>query len=410
MLLPPDISFCLEGEMRFGGLTPAQYEHAFWSCPPKPIVDHYDNRQGLIDNQFGQELITLIDRDLETAPLAAQSLAHLKGLLTIKSIYPGLVKSISEWDSQSKQKEVVEFWSSGVMDSVNFYQHGEQLPFTEVSNYFHTLINRAEIAMSDNTVFLAGTDAVIEQFRSVNGSSLSPKKRVDKKQGRKPFLRALDLYKKIFGQANVELFLGGKNIEIKGEIFDYVLSKNGTDLLSHSANPSTGHIPYNLEIFNKEGVFLGKGCVVFAQTPVIDQIIAFTLHVQSGEEKNILNNCNLYQYTSLDKTSLEELEFFNNRTSLISMKVAQEDRLLGIFNNEKYEEAAPTVTTRKLLKTSDLFKKTFDKMGLKQGTLNFLMSHDVCFDELHSLHQVNRVGIEHPVLASLELLRLEARD
>ena len=66
-------------------------------------------------------------------------------------------------------------------------------------------------------------------------------------------------------------------------------------LINKTTHPG-GHVPYSLSVYTKRGVFLTRLCVLFKSTPVLDQLLALCLYVQSGQEEDILSNANWFGY------------------------------------------------------------------------------------------------------------------
>ena len=114
------------------------------------------------------------------------------------------------------------------------------------------------------------------------------------KYGQKSIKKAIKLYKNLFNNNNIDLFISGSGFIIEGNIFNYSIRQSGTSILAHTVNPVSAHIPYILEILNKDNVVLCNACILFEETPIIDQIIALTLHIQSGKENEILKTANFF--------------------------------------------------------------------------------------------------------------------
>ena len=51
-------------------------------------------------------------------------------------------------------------------------------------------------------------------------------------------------------------------------------------------------IPYKLELYTKTDVHVADLCVYMQDTPVLDQILALSLFIKSGEEDYILEKAN----------------------------------------------------------------------------------------------------------------------
>ena len=110
--------------------------------------------------------------------------------------------------------------------------------------------------------------------------------RLNQRQGRKAARKGMRLYGQLFGEEGIRTFVRGDTLQIKGVQFDYRVRKT-ISIVDHSARPTSGHIPYQLDIYDKSGAFLAGGCVYFQDTPVIDQIIGLSLHVRDREDELI---------------------------------------------------------------------------------------------------------------------------
>ncbi len=117
---------------------------------------------------------------------------------------------------------------------------------------------------------------------SVHGGSRIDRRRV--RHGRKAARKGMKLYGNLFGQEGIKTFVRGDTLRIEGTLYDYHVTKT-VGIVKHSANPTSGHIPYQLDIHDKSGQFLAGGCVYFQDTPVIDQIIGLSLHVRDREDE-----------------------------------------------------------------------------------------------------------------------------
>jgi hypothetical protein len=108
-------------------------------------------------------------------------------------------------------------------------------------------------------------------------------------RGRKALRRSIDLFRKFRPESEIKTFLNGLPLIIRGHQYDYRVRKRD-DLLHHTMNPNSAHIPYDLHIMSKQGEVLAKGCVIVPGTPVIDQVLALILHVQDEEEESVVIN------------------------------------------------------------------------------------------------------------------------
>jgi len=107
-------------------------------------------------------------------------------------------------------------------------------------------------------------------------------------RGRRALRRSIDLLRMLRPDNEVKGFLSGQPITIQGRRFDYQMQKRD-NLLSHTLNPDSPHIPYDLHLIDKTtGRKLARGCVIVPGTPVIDQLLALILHAQDATEEMVV--------------------------------------------------------------------------------------------------------------------------
>jgi hypothetical protein len=109
-------------------------------------------------------------------------------------------------------------------------------------------------------------------------------------RGRRALRRSIDLFRMLRPTDEVRAFLSGDPVIIHGQRYDYRVQKRD-NLLYHTMHPHSPHIPYKLELLDKNGRYLAQGCTVIRNTPVIDQLVALILHIEH-DESVVLNNTN----------------------------------------------------------------------------------------------------------------------
>src|SRR3546814_435974 len=148
-----------------------------------------------------------------------------------------------------------------------------------------------ETGDSDYSLFPDRAGQVKKQYRN----KFSKK---NKKNARKAISRAVELFGKFFDKKDIEGFIKGYEYIVEGDKFNYRLTKTDrTNLLLNTINPYNVHIPYDLEITDKNNIVLAKACYLFEDTPIIDQIIAFTMMIKSGNENDFIQKANLFSTT-----------------------------------------------------------------------------------------------------------------
>lgn len=148
------------------------------------------------------------------------------------------------------------------------------------------------------------------------------------RRARKVTWRSIQAMNRIVAPNAYRGFISKDGFRITGHLFDYRVSKT-TNLIDHALYPSLHHIPYNLAIFGKDGVYLGNGCIVFDDTPLLDQIIALTLHVRDREtEATLIKTANWWPVSDAYKN-----EPFRNLANLPEKILIE--RVLSVFREPK---------------------------------------------------------------------------
>jgi hypothetical protein len=92
---------------------------------------------------------------------------------------------------------------------------------------------------------------------------------------------------------DVRVFLNGDDVEVSHpeSIFKFVLSKKNDSLLRYTTYP-TRSTPYHLDLYTKTNVYVASLCVYFEDTPVLDQVLALSMFIKTGDEEHILKTAN----------------------------------------------------------------------------------------------------------------------
>jgi hypothetical protein len=119
------------------------------------------------------------------------------------------------------------------------------------------------------------------------------------------------------------VFLGGDDIEVSHpeSMFKFVLTKYNNSLINKTIEAGIS-TPYKLQLFTKTNVHVANLCVILKDTPVLDQVLAVSMFVRTGDEDYILERANWSAITDDEDTLLEiGLEVFSHKPqqSYISM-------------------------------------------------------------------------------------------
>lgn len=105
--------------------------------------------------------------------------------------------------------------------------------------------------------------------------------------------RALKLMDNVGFGNDVRVFLGGDTVEVchPDSMFKFLLSKHRNNLIERTIHPGVA-TPYKLELYTKTDVHVANLCVYMVDTPILDQILALSMFIKSGDENHILETAN----------------------------------------------------------------------------------------------------------------------
>jgi hypothetical protein len=121
--------------------------------------------------------------------------------------------------------------------------------------------------------------------------------------------KATHLFQTLGQEKNLKLFVSGGAVELAHpqSHFKFVVKPSEVSgWLINKTAVARSHTPYELSLFTKDDVFLAKLCVYFKDTPVLDQLLALTMFIQSGDELTLLSTANWFATDNWtpEKTSL----------------------------------------------------------------------------------------------------------
>lgn len=109
--------------------------------------------------------------------------------------------------------------------------------------------------------------------------------------------KAIKLMTRFGAEDNARLLVSGEVVEIHHPDSPFVFRLKAHQspgwLLARTATPGA-HVPYQLELWSKSGMNLASLCVLFSNTPVLDQLLALSMYVQSGNELELLEKANWF--------------------------------------------------------------------------------------------------------------------
>ena len=109
--------------------------------------------------------------------------------------------------------------------------------------------------------------------------------------------KALKLLSCLGAEENTRLLVSGEEVRIShpDSPFRFLLKAHKAKgwLIDRTVKPG-GHVPYQLTLQTKGGLTLASLCVIFKDTPVLDQLLALTMFVQTGGELELLEKANWF--------------------------------------------------------------------------------------------------------------------
>lgn len=139
--------------------------------------------------------------------------------------------------------------------------------------------------------------------------------------------RALKLMEGVGMGNDVKVFLGGGTIEIShpDSLLKFLITKSPYyGVIDKTISPGCS-VPFKLQLYTKTDVHVADLCVFMEDTPILDQIMAVTLFVKSGDESALLKTANWSRLTRDEDVVLDlavwspdcekklELERFDNK-------------------------------------------------------------------------------------------------
>lgn len=120
-----------------------------------------------------------------------------------------------------------------------------------------------------------------------------------KKSIKSSIKRALKLISNFGMEEDLKIFLGGDSIEISHpeSDFKFILSKK-KNMLIRATEYCGHHTPYNLHLYTKSNIFVSDLCVYLKDTPILDQLLAVSMFVKSGNENLLLEKANYNKLTN----------------------------------------------------------------------------------------------------------------
>ena len=129
-------------------------------------------------------------------------------------------------------------------------------------------------------------------------------------QARGAIKKALSLFTNFGMEKQVQMLVSGSAVTLShpDSAFKLEVAPLQQDWLEKKTVEPGGHVPFRLSLLTKDDIFLARLCVLFDSTPVLDQLFALSLFVQTGQEQDLLLKANWFGIEDLSqvRTILED--------------------------------------------------------------------------------------------------------
>ncbi|MNR71856.1 hypothetical protein D3C71_25340 [compost metagenome] len=125
-----------------------------------------------------------------------------------------------------------------------------------------------------------------------------------KRTARSAIKKVLKLFEKTGSTSTLSALVSGSEVVISHEDspFKFVLVPFRQDWLERATVNASHSSPFNIRLFTKTDVHLANLCVYFKDTPVLDQLFALMLFINSGQESEVLKTANWFGSDDLAQT------------------------------------------------------------------------------------------------------------
>jgi hypothetical protein len=132
-----------------------------------------------------------------------------------------------------------------------------------------------------------------------------------KKSIRSSIKKAVRLISNFGMEDDLKIFLGGDTIEMShpDSDFKFLITKRSHSLIKYTEH-CVSHTPYQLELYTKTDIFVADLCVYYKSTPLLDQLLATSMFIKTGNEEDLLVKAN-YNRLTRDKDLRKSLALNN---------------------------------------------------------------------------------------------------
>lgn len=327
--LPADVCYCLDSAVELGLIT-SDINTFLMVYHHDPVTWHDSlNNGNYFDSLRTQSRIELASWRAE-APLEQRAAVSWSGLLEVQHQLVDSARHVlsaaikMSYDGHAKANDAI-----ALTDDLDFvYQHANPLIpnlseiMLRVSDDVRIMGNEAFISARNQTSTLFARERIrrSDLIQKHIDAGPRPESRKRRKAKRKPLLRSVEFLTSIVGNQKARAFINGDDITVEGKEFNFRVRKGV--LLSNS------HGGINITVTDKSHIELVDLCFYFQDMPAPDQMAALVMHVQAGNEDQIIKTGNIIRShdSASSNGALHRLRDMN-RASKTMVNVERDDML-----------------------------------------------------------------------------------
>jgi hypothetical protein len=327
----PDTRYVIDGAVELGHLTPMEYAAASHDPQVAGEIDRWVG--GMVGDYEPECLPNLCREGLERAP---RELLYAFALKAVDWV-PEMLRSLQEranlvvrdkvlhdlgempassfpglWDTQlsAPEPKVFHGYADVLPDKVRTVVEGRCAGLLARWQTDLSLMEEATAwAAADPTggrrdmagQLLAGRRGIQDFGQMVATAAPASRKRIAYERSRHRTARAaikkaLKLFQRTERLESVTALISGKEVEVShaSSAFKFILVPYEAGWLERRTLQAGGTAPFTIKLFTKTDIHLANLCVYFPETPVLDQLFAMMLFIQSGEESELLKTANWF--------------------------------------------------------------------------------------------------------------------
>ena len=256
-------------------------------CMESGLRCSFEAAEHIVRDQIQKDLgIKSVDEAVLRLGSADPADAHVKIVLTEEDVTETTVRRILDerlGELRTRFEEDVKL----LTDAARWYREDAGKRFRLIDNEMaqrrnSRSIDRAPISLKEAAVLAEKRDRREQMLR---------------RKARGAVKKVTKLFSSLGQEKNLRLFVSGQSITLShpDSHLKFVLKPLEAKgwLLDRSVG-GRDHTPYDLAVYTKDDVFLARLCVYVSQSPVLDQVLALTLFVESGEEMDVLQKANWF--------------------------------------------------------------------------------------------------------------------